>query len=285
MPFTYHPGELAVQKRAGVEVVASRMVKTVHSHIPPIAQEFLRNQPIVFMGSVDFRGGVWASVLIGQPGFVRSVDDHHIHIETGLSQDDPLSENLYVNPNAALLAVEFPTHRRMRANGKAVYSAIGIDLFPEEVYSNCGRYIHERTPSFTDTPDTLRQVHIKDFLLPEQQRWISESDTFFIASAHSDGADVSHKGGQPGFVQVLGEHTLLFPDYNGNRMFNTLGNITVNPKAGLLFCDFNSGNTLQLSGHAEIIWEQYQASISRGAERYVKFHVEQGIEMRRTSSF
>ena len=79
------------------------------------------------------------------------------------------------------------------------------------------------------------------------------ADTFFVASAHPRrGTDVSHRGGDPGFVRMLDDHTLRVPDYAGNSMFNTLGNLHVNPRAGLLFVDFDRWRTLQLTGTATI---------------------------------
>ncbi|MBD2020206.1 pyridoxamine 5'-phosphate oxidase family protein, partial [Leptolyngbya sp. FACHB-36] len=100
-------------------------------------------------------------------------------------------------------------------------------------------------------------------------------DTFFIASLHpTHGADASHRGGYPGFVQVDSER-LVFPDYSGNNMFNTLGNLQVNPSAGLLFIDFEQGHTLQLTGSATIVWEPERIATVAGAERLVEFQVQQ----------
>jgi hypothetical protein len=72
---------------------------------------------------------------------------------------------------------------------------------------------------------------------------------------------------------------LAFPDYSGNNMFNTLGNLAVNPKAGLLFVDFERGSTLQLSGQATIIWEESRVREFRGAERVIEFQIEQVVEL------
>jgi predicted pyridoxine 5'-phosphate oxidase superfamily flavin-nucleotide-binding protein len=85
---------------------------------------------------------------------------------------------------------------------------------------------------------------------------IAAADTFFIASWHpAGGADASHRGGRPGFVEVRDERTLEFPDYPGNNMFNTLGNLAGHPRAGLLFADFERGDLLQLTGRARVLGE------------------------------
>ena len=109
---------------------------------------------------------------------------------------------------------------------------------------------------------------------PADRDQILRADTFFIATEHPDaGADASHKGGNPGFVKVLDDRRIAFPDYNGNHMFNTLGNLAINPNAGLLFIDFDSGRTLQLTGRASIDWNPERAREFAGAKRVVDFEV------------
>ena len=82
--------------------------------------------------------------------------------------------------------------------------------------------------------------------------WIESSDTCFVASAHPDGpADVSHRGGKAGFIRVS-KNTLTVPDYPGNSMFNTLGNMALNPRAGMLFLDFQQNRQLQITGSVSL---------------------------------
>jgi hypothetical protein len=84
--------------------------------------------------------------------------------------------------------------------------------------------------------------------------WIFGADTFFVASAHPEqGVDASHRGGLPGFVQVLDQHRLRIPNFLGNSMFNTLGNFVSYLDAGLVFLDFDRSQVLQLSGRPEIL--------------------------------
>jgi hypothetical protein len=108
--------------------------------------------------------------------------------------------------------------------------------------------------------------------LDEQQRALVETaDTFFVASRHPDGgADASHRGGRPGFVAVSEQGAVVsFPDYPGNNMFQTLGNLAVVPAAGLLFIDWTSGRTLQITGQAVVIWDRERVERWPGAERLV----------------
>ncbi|MEM8857452.1 MAG: pyridoxamine 5'-phosphate oxidase family protein, partial [Chloroflexota bacterium] len=123
-------------------------------------------------------------------------------------------------------------------------------------------------------------------LSSEQTNWIRTADTFFVASSHPEkGTDASHRGGNPGFIQVDGNSRLVWPDYSGNMMFNTLGNIAANPKTGLLFIDFKNNRTLQLTGRANIVWEADQIAEHPGAERLVSFKIDEVIELQNVSPF
>lgn len=93
------------------------------------------------------------------------------------------------------------------------------------------------------------------------------------------GVDVSPKGGKPGFVRIDDDHTLTVPDFSGNCYFNTFGNLELNPRAGLLFIDFEQGNLLYLTGTAEVIWEGDEILTYEGAERLFRFRLEQGYRV------
>jgi len=108
---------------------------------------------------------------------------------------------------------------------------------------------------------------------------VARADVLFIASSHlggegrSHGVDVSHRGGRPGFVDVQGD-TLSVPDFRGNRFFNTLGNLLGDPRAGLLFIDFASGDLLQLQGVVTIDWTDRAAARIAGAQRSWQLKIE-----------
>jgi ferredoxin-NADP reductase len=113
---------------------------------------------------------------------------------------------------------------------------------------------------------------------------ISQADNFYIATHLADnsenvahGADVSHRGGKPGFVRIDDDKTLTFPDFSGNYHFNTLGNILLNPLAGLLFIDFATGDLLCLTCSAKIIWDSEERRAFTGAERLVEFTLDEGL--------
>lgn len=269
-----------MQARAGVQRQADRVGQIIGSTIPSAAQEFLRRQPFVVLSSVGAQGQVWVSVLTGKPGFTRAIDEQTVKIDSLPFDHDPLRENLQANPNIGILAIEFVTRRRMRVNGQGRLHDNGIMIYAEQVYSNCPKYIQAREWELTEAVPTAVVVPRSDTLNAAQQTWIQQADTFFIGSFHPQGgADASHRGGNPGFVKIVDKKTLLWPDYIGNNMFNTLGNISVYPQAGLLFVDFDKGTTLQLTGKAKVIWDKQHAAKFPGAQRLVEFTVDQIIEV------
>ncbi|PCJ15459.1 MAG: flavin-nucleotide-binding protein [Gammaproteobacteria bacterium] len=99
------------------------------------------------------------------------------------------------------------------------------------------------------------------------------------------GADVSHRGGAPGFVNVVDAQTLIIPDYRGNKHFNTLGNILETSKAGLLFIDFERGDLLTMTGHAEILWDAPDLEDYLGAERLWSFKLHKALRIKNALPF
>jgi predicted pyridoxine 5'-phosphate oxidase superfamily flavin-nucleotide-binding protein len=281
MASIYHAGELSVQRQAGVEAQARRIGQGIKSAMPTAAQGFLQQQPMVLVGSIAAGGQVWASLLTGTPGFLMPVDERTLQIVATPVVGDPLRTNLHEHAAVGLLAIDLASRRRMRLNGQIESLSDGsFAIRAHQVYANCLKYIQARTLEMIGTP--MRgpgSIHRGDRLTPEQQAWIARSDTLFIASAHPHGgADVSHRGGNPGFVRVVDARTLIVPDYAGNTMFQTLGNLQANPHVGLLLIDFTGGATLQMSGTAHIIWDAQRVAEFAGAERLVEVTVAEVVE-------
>jgi len=284
----YHKGELSVQKKAGVQEMASRIGRSIRSTIPEIAKAFLSEQRFVIVGSVDAQGHAWASLLRGRPGFLSVPDERTLHISSSASIGDPLMCNISAQGSAGLVAIDFATRQRMRINGGAQQIEAGIVVQTEQVYSNCKKYMqarHLREPGDTivvPDADLQRTFQTKPFsgLHATHRTDIAAADTFFIASSNLDGGvDVSHRGGMPGFVRVINDQTLLWPDYAGNTMFQTLGNLEENPSAGLLFINFETGRRLMLTGQAKVLWGHEAIKGFPGTERCIRFTLEGGIEL------
>jgi uncharacterized protein len=277
MMTAYHEGELAMQAQAGVQIEASRISKMLRPTIPPIAQDFLRNQRMVIASTIDAAENAWASLLTGEPGFLAVSDEQIVEINATPAPGDPLAENIHEGATIGLIAVEFATRRRIRINGSMEIGRESIIVHTDQVFSNCHKYIHTEHEPFKQRTAQARRA---GQLTEEQRQWIESADTFFIASYHVDGgADASHRGGPSGFVRVEDATRLLFPDYSGNRMFQTLGNLSVNPRAGLLFLDFEHGNTLQLTGKARIHWDEEHRAAFTGAERVIEYSIDEVVEI------
>lgn len=277
----FHPGELEVQKRAGVRDTADEVGENIADFVPDRLKNFLELQRFAVLATADLDHRPWASVVTGEPGLITVIDAHTLRLGSLPFDGDPLLTNLVTESHVALLAIDLLNPRRVRVNGQGMIRDGAIYITTEQVYGNCRRYIQER--SLVGHRETSRvadsALSRSASLSAAQQNQIGKADTFFIATDHAErGADVSHKGGAPGFVKVSDAHRIWFPDYNGNSMFNTLGNISINPGAGLLFIDFDAGRTLQLAGVASIDWDPKRVRKIAGAERIVDFRVEAVID-------
>ena len=265
----YHEGELAVQAKAGVTHMAERVGRGITDNAR-FFEAFLNQVDLAVAGTVDKGGRVWASPLVGELGFISLIGSQTVYFQTS---DEIVVENISADPRLGVLAIDSLTRGRVRLNGRAEIRGGGVVLHTEQVYGNCPKYIQKRDLTLRSN---LAQPSVEHAgtLSPELRVWIGKADTFFIASRHpTSGADASHRGGQPGFIEVEG-NVLRWPDYQGNMMFNTLGNLHANPNAGLLFIDFGSGDTLQLFGQAAILWDEASTLAFKGAERVVSFTVE-----------
>jgi len=101
--------------------------------------------------------------------------------------------------------------------------------------------------------DRLEQVTVRSEFNDADCAFIERSPMFFVATADADGhPDCSYKGGLPGFVRIVDSRTLVFPDYDGNGMYRSWGNVTVNPHVGLLFIDFQNQSRLRVNGTAVV---------------------------------
>jgi len=252
----FHPGELAVQQLAGEAEMASRNGKIIIDCIIPNAISFIQNQSFVVISSEDSQRDIWTSVIYGEPGFTQVINPQElvfyleaVHTPTS----DPLFTHLFRPSQVGILFIELATRKRFRVNGVASLEGKLIKVRVQEAYPNCPKYIQRRVIS-THSEESEQVVVATGTQFSEAvTHWIQRADTFFVGTRSSKGyLDASHRGGNLGFVELLNAHTLRIPDYRGNSMFNTLGNIYQDAHVGLLFVDFETGNTLQLTGKAQL---------------------------------
>ena len=287
----FHEGELAAQERVGVrdkiEPFARRFVR---DHMPDQHREFYAQLPFVLLGTVDDKGRPWASLVAGRPGFMTSPDERSLHIGALPIAGDPLNDTLKEGAPIGLLGIEPMTRRRNRMTGKiAAVKKGGFDIAVTQSFGNCPQYIQSRAITLLpeiDSPPQDRPVHRGNRFDKATRDLIERSDTLFIATAYaadpdapSQGADVSHRGGKPGFVRVDDDQTFVVPDFSGNFHFNTIGNIVQNPRAGFLFVDFETRDIVAMTGMAEIIWDGDEVNAFAGAERLIRFRLDEMIRV------
>jgi predicted pyridoxine 5'-phosphate oxidase superfamily flavin-nucleotide-binding protein len=269
----FHDGERAAQALAGLASHGAG----IRTFMPDQHRDFFAGLPWLFAGLLDRQGWPLATVLTGEPGFASSPTATTLSVRAMQAEDDPASATLRPGAPIGLLGIEFETRRRNRANGMvAARDAGGFDVSVSQSFGNCAKYIQirHRRDVRPGVPGAIEPLTGLDDAARAQ---IGRADTFFIASAtpagHAGGGlDMSHRGGRPGFVRLEGD-TLTVPDFAGNRYFNTLGNLLLEPRAALLFVDFATGTTLQLQGTTEIVWDGAELSRLDGAQRLWRFHV------------
>lgn len=287
----FHVGEKTMQTRVGKREAIERMGRRmIRSYLPEQHRQFYTQLPFLVVGSVDDEGWPWASLLCGQPGFMHAPTTTTLAVNARPFAADPLASTLEPGAPLGMLGIEMPTRRRNRVNAHvAEVSDQGFALEVDLTFGNCPQYIQQRSVNFVRDPaDPAFQpqgVGMTE-LDAAASAMISAADTFFVASyvtpendPRVEGVDVSHRGGSPGFVRVEG-NTLTIPDYPGNNIFNTMGNFLLNPKAGLIFSDFDSGDLLQLTGKVELLWEDdAEIQAFQGAQRGWRFTVEKGVRL------
>jgi len=279
---TWHAGEVAMQRAAGVdERLAELGPRVLRDHMPEQHREFFEQLPLLFVGSLDAQQRPWASVLSGWPGFVATPDARHLRVDAWPRRGDPLCGGLALGADLGLLGIEPATRRRNRMNGTVVVlDEAGFEVRVDQSFGNCPQYIQARSPRWVERAPA-EPVELGPRLDAAAGGLIARADTLFIASAAPGaGADVSHRGGRPGFVHVEIDQdraVLTFPDFRGNFFFNTLGNLVAHPKAGLLFVDYATGDVLQVTGRATIVASGPEVEAFAGAQRMVRIEVDAGV--------
>lgn len=255
----YHEHERVVQRRAGEEGIAQRNGRVIADSIPAGAIPFLAKQRYALLASVDRQKMPWASLVTGPSGFMRA-DPTGSQVELTIDQlpsdeHEILYTNIRHDDRVGGLAIELASRRRLRFNGRMhEIRPGGYQVAIAEAYPNCPKYIQRRHVTGRGPQTAAGQSLQTGSTLDEPARaLIANADTLFVASMNpSGGLDMSHRGGHPGFVAVHDNGDLTIPDYPGNSMFNTLGNILAHPRVGVLFINFKTSELTQISGEASI---------------------------------
>jgi uncharacterized protein len=281
----FHAGEQTIQSRAGVRDRIERKGRTViRDYMPEQHRAFFAGLSFMVVGLADQNGHPWATTLSGPPGFMNSADETLLTIKAWLDPGDPLHSCIRDGAPIGGLGIELSTRRRNRVNGRVENCIVGegFSIRVQQSFGNCPKYIQARDERSWLRPKLVPESRMAPHLSDSGVNFISEADTFFIASRSarldeeesSQGLDVSHRGGRPGFVRVVSRTELCFPDFSGNLLFNTLGNLEADARAGLLFIDFRSGRMLHIIGRARICWDVPEMKRSAGIERLIFLDVQ-----------
>ena len=279
----WHRGEVLLHTKLGVaERMAAFGPNVIRNFMPDQHRDFYGQLPLMLIGSVDDDGNPWASVLEGTPGFAHSPSPRQLAIDARPSADDPATPGLTPGAAVGLLGIELHSRRRNRINGRiTANTSAGLTVAVDQAFGNCPQYIQLRNlveviPAAANLPVPAMRLGSLD---AAARAMISAADTCFVASyVDVDGdtrkraVDVSHRGGRTGFVQIDSDR-LTIPDFAGNLHFNTLGNLLLNPRAGLLFIDFGNGDLLHVTGTTEIIFDGPEVAAFQGAERLWRLQV------------
>ena len=156
-------------------------------------------------------------------------------------------------------------------------SDTGLIFEVREFSPNCPKYINQRKILFdiqgAEPINALAVREERTRLSESDQAFVNAMDTLWIGSyAPGVGADTNHRGGKPGFIRVTSPTSIEWPEYRGNGMFFTSGNLEVNDNAGVTLIDFDTGSFIQMTGRAEVDW-QHDGSYE-GATRVIRYQIE-----------
>jgi uncharacterized protein len=275
----FHSGEFAAQALAGVASPHA----SIRDWMPDQRRTFFASLPFLPIAVAGDNGAPTATILTGPPGFITSSDPATLRIAAQPDRDDPAAPFLVTGTPVGLLGIDLASRRRNRANG--VLRSVGSDgliVSVRQSFGNCPQYIQTRVWHDAKTPPG--SVHHLSSLDPAARAMVTAADTFFVATTSgagtedAGGVDISHRGGRPGFIRIAGD-ALTIPDFRGNHYFNTLGNLMLDPRAALLFVDWQNGTMLQLQGRVEIDWNK--TDDFDGAERLWRLSVSGGWRRRR----
>lgn len=279
----FHAGELRAQALAGFGAPGT----AIRDFMPEQHRSFFAMLRFLLLATTDADDWPHATVLTGPEGFVGSPDPRRLRICAAPDPRDPTRALLRPDAAVGLLGIDFRTRRRNRANGiLATTEGDVLEVAVKQSFGNCPKYIQVHELQDAETTGESAPTIAFGGLDREAREQVAAAATFFVATSSGQeaggrgGIDISHRGGTPGFIDVSG-NTLTIPDFSGNRYFNTLGNLLLEPRAALLFIDFAGGTLLHLQGRAEIDWNGANAAARfPGAERLWRFEVARGWRRR-----
>ncbi|KAK8158085.1 hypothetical protein BKA80DRAFT_207067 [Phyllosticta citrichinensis] len=246
----------------------------------------LNNFPLIALGALDSQNRPWTTLLGGSPPLAQALGDSLVGVQAQINaESDPVIETLFDGkqrqgngqvarddaPGKMIggLPINLDTRKRVKVFGRLVARKLtqdtedervgNIQLFfnVEQSLGNCPKYLNAK--QIVPATPSPHVVSTGSMLSPEARELIQKSDLFFISSSNSTtDMDTNHRGGPPGFVRIIQSKdskttTIVYPEYSGNRLYQTLGNLQSTPRAGICFPDFETGDVLYLTGVTETL--------------------------------
>jgi len=278
IPDVFHIGERAVQARADVPDTWLKQTESfVRPEMPQQHRDFFESLPLLFLALLDRTGRPWCVPAFGAQGFVVSPAPDLLELRGTPVLSGELDLDRSAGASVGIVGIDLDSRRRNRMNGRVQHTSDGaMTIQVDQSFGNCPQYIQTRAmaaASDEPKPASRRRTTLRD---PEIRRMVEAADTFFIASraagslaGGSAGIDASHRGGRPGFLGINDDDSLSFPDFSGNRFFNTLGNIESDGRVSLFIPDFGNGDAVLMTGRGAIDWNSALVGSFEGAERIV----------------
>ncbi|MEP5758238.1 MAG: pyridoxamine 5'-phosphate oxidase family protein [Litoreibacter sp.] len=257
----FHAGERSLHEKLDISERQHQLgLRMVRDHMPDQHREFFASLSSVHIGALDSSGHPWAVMRVGSAGFMASADEKTLSISSSPLLGEPADLDFSVGAKVSVVGIEFETQRRNRLNATiAALEGDTLALHVDQSYGNCPKYIQIRSKA-SATATQPSQIEASTILSEADKAQITRADTLLIASRAAQlgddpraGVDINHRGGMPGFVTVLDDNTIQFPDYKGNSFYNTFGNIVTDNRVGLQFVDFETGTLINLKGTASLI--------------------------------
>ncbi|RYP73616.1 hypothetical protein DL771_003504 [Monosporascus sp. 5C6A] len=303
----WHEGELAVHS---LLKVPPRYQNPTSAGLPPHLGYRVAISPLVAFGALDEHGWPWTTLWGGERGFAHPVAQGILGMQSLVNRrHDPVvcalignvaTDGELVRPEDAEdgvklmsgLSIDLETRDRVKLAGRMVIGAVtarpdgkGKDgeesgvgeaqlaMLVEESLGNCPKYVNKKDISpHVPSPELVSNSLP---LPPEATTLLEKADMFFLSSTNGRTMDTNHRGGPPGFVRVVNNSVaagvvLVYPEYSGNRLYQTLGNLHVNPKVGMVVPDYETSDVLYLTGEIQLLVGQDAAKLMPHTKLVVK---------------
>ncbi|QPC63712.1 hypothetical protein HYE67_005943 [Fusarium culmorum] len=295
---TWHEGEIAMHEKLKVP-------KMENPTFPGLADRYgvrVMHSPLVALGTLDDKGRPWTTIWGGERGFARPVAEDVLALNSSVdTRYDPVFRALWdgideegvkqgaINrPNdgegkeMSGLAIDLETRDRVKLAGKMVAGAtvdegktVQLAMAVTESLGNCPKYLNKKDV----VPHAMEPELVSEKLpLPQEALDIvAAADMLFLSSTNGHAMDTNHRGGSPGFIRVIRNEEdgveLIYPEFSGNRLYQTLGNFKVNPRVGVAIPDYNTANVLYLTGTASVLVGEEASSLLARTKLAVKISV------------